>query len=160
MKFQCRSEAFPTDGRTGPGPGPKLSDPTNSELGSGHPDRCQIEVFQPQLFSADGRHAARSLTPRFDILLPAVIPNLNQNPSLVALGKLTATNPRATQSGVVTRSDGRTDRRMDRRTDGRTDGRMDGRTNGRTDGSTDRWTDGRTDLLKSMDFLLSLLIFY
>ena len=47
----------------------------------------------------------------------------NENPSLDALGKLTATNSRATQSGEVT-SDGRTDRRTDARTDdGRTDGR-------------------------------------
>ena len=39
---------------------------------------------------------------------------LNKNPALVALGKLTTTNPRAT--------DGRTDERTDGQTDGWTDG--------------------------------------
>ena len=62
-------------------------------------------------------------------LLPGGNSTLNQNPSLDALGKLTATNPRATQSGVVTRADGRTD--------GRTDGRIDGRTDRRTDRRTE-----------------------
>ena len=69
-----------------------------------------------------------------DISTPDVN-SLNENPSLIALGKLTHTNPRALAS------DGRTDRRTDhgRITDGRKDG-TDGQTDGRTDGR-----DGRTD---------------
>ena len=47
----------------------------------------QIEVYSRQLFSADGRPAARAPSTANDILLLAVIPNHNQNPSLVALGK-------------------------------------------------------------------------
>ena len=52
----------------------------------------------------------------------------NENPSLIALGKLTPTNPRATLSlRPRNHEPGRTDGRSDGRTVGRTVGRTDGR---------------------------------
>ena len=78
-------------------------------------------------------------------LRPGRITSHNENPSLVALGKLTANEPEsyAVRGSDVGRTDGRTDGRAGGRTDGRVDGRTHGRTGGRTDGR--RWTDGRMD---------------
>ena len=73
-------------------------------------------------------------------LLPGRNSPHNKNPSHAALGKLTATNPRATLSGEVTRKDGRTDGGARFGTDGQMDGWTDGGARfarlGRTDGRT------------------------
>ena len=76
-------------------------------------------------------------------LLPGPITSLNENPSLVALGKLTANEPEslALWGNGVGRTDGWTK--------GRTDGRMDGGARSARfgmDGRMDGWTAGLAPL--------------